>query len=99
MKMYTRIANQNSYSYIKRKRKDVKYIVIHFTANKGDTAKNNADYFATGNTRQVGAHFFVDKKGDIARSIRLNRTAWAVGGERYGDYKESGGAKYFTKCD
>ena len=60
--MYTRIANHNSYSYIKRKRKDVKYIVIHFTANKGDTAKNNADYFATGNTRQVGAHFFVDKK-------------------------------------
>ena len=98
MKMYTRIATQNRYSYIKRKRKDVKYIVIHFTANKGDTAKNNADYFATGNTRQVGAHFFVDKKGDIARSIRLNRTAWAVGGERYGDYKESGGAKYFTKC-
>ena len=56
--MYTRIANQNSYSYIKRKRKDVKYIVIHFTANKGDTAKNNADYFATGNTRQAGGPFF-----------------------------------------
>ncbi len=45
----------------KRSLKDIKYIVIHFTGNKGDTAKNNADFYATGNTREAGAHFFVDK--------------------------------------
>ena len=29
-----------------RGKEDICYLVIHFTANDGDTAKNNADYFA-----------------------------------------------------
>lgn len=29
----------------KRKRKTIKGIVIHYTGNKRDTAKNNCDYF------------------------------------------------------
>ena len=41
-------------------RNAVRFIVVHYTANKGDTAKNNADYFAR---EKVGAsaHFFVDE--------------------------------------
>ena len=61
MNMYKRLAKSISYNSKKRSRKDVKYIVIHYTGNTGDTAKNNADYYATGNTREAGAHFFVDK--------------------------------------
>ena len=38
---------------------NIQYIVIHYTGNKGDTAKNNADYFYGGN-RQASAHYFVD---------------------------------------
>ena len=64
MKINKKIAKKISYGG-KRNCKDIRYIVIHFTANKGDTAKNNADYFSTGNERMAGAHFFVDKKGDI----------------------------------
>ena len=45
--------------------------VIHFTGNKGDTAKNNADFYATGNTREAGAHFFVDKKSEIWESVPM----------------------------
>lgn len=62
----------------KRSLKDIKYIVIHFTGNKGDTAKNNADFYATGNTREAGAHFFVDKKSEIWESVPMEYTAWAV---------------------
>lgn len=79
----------------KRDLASVKYIVIHYTGNKGDTAENNAKYFATSNTRQAGAHYFMDKHGEIWGSIPLNRTAWAVGGL----YSSSNGAgSYYGKC-
>lgn len=74
---------------------DVKYIVIHYTGNKGDTAQNNAKYYANTNTRVAGAHFFVDKKGEIWRSIKIGRIAWSVGGF-FTAIK--GAARYYGKC-
>ena len=94
MKINKKIAKKISYGG-KRNCKDIRYIVIHFTANKGDTAKNNANYFATGNARMAGAHFFVDKKGEIWKSININRIAYAVGGK----YSLTDGAgAYYGKC-
>ena len=78
MEIKKRRAKSISYGS-KRSLKDIKYIVIHFTGNKGDTAKNNADFYATGNTREAGAHFFVDKKSEIWESVPMEYTAWAVG--------------------
>lgn len=79
----------------KRNLADIKYIVIHYTGNKGDKAENNAKYFANANSRQAGAHFFVDKQGEVWKSIDLNRTAWAVGGF----YSTANGASaYYDKC-
>ena len=37
-----------------------KYIVIHYTANDGDTAVNNGNYFKN-NAVKASAHYFVDK--------------------------------------
>lgn len=89
--------NAKSISYGgKRSLNNIKYIVIHYTGNKGDTALNNLDYFANGNTRQAGAHFFVDKAGKIGKSIAMSRTAWAVGGDHRSGRK--GEAAYFGKC-
>ena len=73
----------------------IKYIVIHYTGNKGDTARGNGLYFKNGNTRQAGAHWFVDQAGRIVLSIKMEKTAWSVGGlfeER------SGGGRYYQKC-
>lgn len=94
IKIHKRIAKPISFGG-KRSLEAIKYISIHYTGNKGDTAKNNADYFATGNTRQAGAHFYVDKKGEIWKSINMNRIAWSVGGF-YGN--GNGAGKYFRKC-
>lgn len=96
MKIRKKLAKSISYdAKKKRSRSSVKYIVIHYTGNKGDTAKANASYFATSNARQAGAHFFVDKKGDIYKSVNMNRTAWSVGGK----YSLSDGAgSYYGKC-
>ena len=95
MKMTTKYAKSIIYGN-KRPLSNIKYIVIHYTGNKGDTAQNNLDYFANGNTRQAGAHFFVDKKGNVGKSIPMSRTAWAVGGDHRSGRK--GEAAYFGKC-
>ncbi len=74
---YKRLAKSISYGK-SRELKDIDFIVVHFTANANDTAKNNVDYFATGNTRSAGAHYFVGRDG-VAESIPANFVAWAVG--------------------
>jgi N-acetylmuramoyl-L-alanine amidase CwlA len=95
MKMIKKNAKSISYGS-KRSLNNIKYIVIHYTGNKGDTALNNLDYFANGNTRQAGAHFFVDKAGKIGKSIAMSRIAWAVGGNHKSGRK--GEAAYYQKC-
>ncbi len=89
------LAKPISYAKEKRKRSTVRYIVIHWTGNDGDTAQGNANYFAKSNTREAGAHFFVGAKGAIYKSINMNRTAYSVGGF-FSDDKGAG--RYYTLC-
>lgn len=61
----------------------VRYIVVHYTANKGDTAKNNADYFAReALDRPSSAHYFVDEK-EVWQSVREWDTAYHCGANTY----------------
>lgn len=62
-------------------RASTKYIVVHYTSNQGDTAKNNADYFAR---EDVGAsaHFFVDEN-EIWSSVPEACVAWHCGAKTY----------------
>lgn len=84
------------WSYGKKRDKSVvEYIPIHYTGVKGDTAENNAKYFATSNKRAAGAHFFVDRKGKVIKSIAMNLTAWSVGGLYT---TKNGAGKYYKKC-
>lgn len=73
----------------------VRAIVLHYSGNNGDTAKNNAVYFRDSNTRSAGAHFFVDQKGEVYQSVKMDKIAWSVGGNRYSDYRQTGGARYY----
>lgn len=76
----------------------INYIVIHYTGNANDTARGNANYFATSNTRTAGAHYFVDDK-EVWQSVPDIYTAWSVGGGLYeNEVKTTGGGKYFNKC-
>lgn len=54
-----------------------KYIVIHYTGNKTDTAKANANYFRSEN-RGASAHYFVDKT-TVYQVVEDDDQAWAVG--------------------
>ena len=65
------------YNYSSRAGNSIKYIVLHYTGNKGDTAKNNGTYFCGGN-RNASAHYFVDDNG-IVQVVEEYNAAWAVG--------------------
>lgn len=69
----------------------IKYIVIHYTANKGDTALNNAKYFENVN-RNSSAHYFVDEN-EIYQIVEDNDISWHCGV----DYSK-GKAKYWNIC-
>lgn len=75
----------NPSNYRKGRGFPVHWIVLHFTANNGDTAKNNADYFANNANLRASAHYFVDPN-EIYQSVKDTDTAWHCGRERGGSY-------------
>lgn len=76
----------NSTNYKTGRTSDIKYIVIHYTANNGDTSKNNADYFANNRNLSASAHYFVDEK-EAWQSVKDTDTAYHCG--TTGAYKHS----------
>ena len=57
----------------------VEYLVLHYTANQGDTARGNLDFFAREVTR-TSAHYFVDRD-EVCQSVPEGAAAYHVGGK------------------
>lgn len=74
----------------------IRYIVIHYTGNDGDTALNNAKYYAS-NVVKTSAHYFVDEK-EVVQSVDDLHIAWAVGGNKYPSCAQTGGGTMYGKC-
>lgn len=91
---YIKCHTSNYNSISERAYGDVDYIVIHYTANRGDTAEDNGRYFHN-NVTGTSAHFFVDQAGNTVKSVPLNHTAWSVGGRKYPGTK---GGTFYSKC-
>ena len=73
----------NSGNYQKGRSKDIEYIVIHYTSNKGDTAQNNAVYFSRQKLNPpASANYFVDEN-EIWQSVLDTDTAWHCGAKTY----------------
>lgn len=60
----------------------VRYIVMHYTAGNGDTAKNNCDYYHRVGGLQASAHYFVDENS-VMQSVLEGNTAWHCGARAY----------------
>lgn len=75
----------NFRNYRKGREFPINWICLHFTANNGDTAQNNADYFAREGGLNASAHYFVDTER-IVQSVKDSDTAWHCGRERGGSY-------------
>ena len=85
------LANRINYGS-KRNTNNIKWLVIHYTANDGDSAKGNGNYFKN-NKPKASAHYFVDDNV-IVNSVPDNYTAYAVGGKKY----NNNGGKYYGIC-
>lgn len=75
----------NADNYRAGRTQPVRYIVMHYTANNGDTARNNCDYYHRVGGLWASAHYFVDEYGAM-QSVREGDTAWHCGaeaGQRY----------------
>ncbi len=88
----TNIASKSNYG-AERNPSKIKYIVIHFTANDGDTDEGNGNYFHN-NTVKASAHYFVDSDS-VTQSVPDNYVAWSVGGSKYADCASTGGGKLY----
>lgn len=91
-----RLSNKSNYGS-KRTLGKIKYIVIHYTANDGDSDEGNGNYFAN-NIVKASAHYFVD--GDsVTQSVPDDYVAWSVGGGKYSDCNKTGGGKLYGQCN
>lgn len=77
MEIKVKLARSDNFTAKVRRLADIAYIVVHYTGNRGDTAKNNADYFARERTG-TSAHFFVDER-EVWQSVQDNHAAWHCG--------------------
>ena len=60
----------------------IQYLVIHYTAGNGDTAKDNCQYFKKNPGLYASAHYFVDETG-WEQSVADADTAWHCGANTY----------------
>lgn len=75
----------------------IKYIVWHYTANDGDSDEANGLFFKNNKNRGASAHYFVDDDS-VTISVPDTYIAWSVGGNRYSNYKTTGGASLYKIC-
>lgn len=93
--MKKNLANPKNYGG-ERSTGNIKYIVIHYTGNDGDTDESNGKYFHN-NVVKASAHYFVDDDS-VTQSVPDNCVAWSVGGSKYSNCSQTGGGKYYKKC-
>ena len=80
MNIKTNLANKSNYGG-SRSTDSIKYIVVHYTGNDGDTDENNAKYFQN-NIVQASAHYFVDDDS-ITQTVPDDYVAWHCGAKTY----------------
>ena len=70
-------ARRGNYTPRQGQGREIRYIVVHYTANSGDTARHNLDYFAREVT-ETSAHYFVDSR-EVCQSVLDTDVAWHCG--------------------
>ena len=72
------LANKSNYGS-KRDISKIKYLVIHYTSNDGDSDESNGKYFVN-NVVKASSHYFVDDDS-VTQSVPDDYVAYAVGGK------------------
>lgn len=95
MKIKAILANKGNYGG-SRQAENIRYIVVHYTANDGDRAESNGRYFQN-RIVNASAHYFVDDN-EVVQSVPDLAVAWSVGGKKYPSCGTTGGGKWYGKC-
>lgn len=95
MEIKQALANKENYGK-QRAVSEIKYIVLHYTANDGDTDESNGKYFKN-HIVKASSHYFVDSDS-ITQSVPDDYVAYSVGGSKYNDCAKTGGGKLYGKA-
>ena len=76
--MKQNLARKENYGS-QRNTADIKYLVIHYTSNDGDSDESNGKYFAR-EVVKASAHYFVDDDS-VTQSVPDDYVAYSVGGK------------------
>ncbi len=71
------------------------YLILHFTANDGDTDEANGRYFKN-KVVKASANYIVDDDS-VTQSVPDNYIAYAVGGSKWNDCAKTGGGTMYKK--
>lgn len=86
-----------NHTSLKRSKKDIQWIVIHYVGALGD-AKANTDYYKSTNVG-ASADFWVGFAGDIWQgNDYYNYYSWHCGGGYQSDWTKNGGGEYYGQC-
>ena len=86
-----------NHTALKRSKKDIQYIVIHYVGALGD-AKANTDYYKSTNVG-ASADFWVGFAGDIWQgNDYYNYYSWHCGGSYQSTWRQNDGGKYYGVC-
>ena len=72
----------NSTNYQAGRAQRIQFIVVHYTAGDGDSARGNCVYFQRNPGLYASAHYFVDEAG-WEQSVADEDTAWHCGANTY----------------
>jgi len=72
-----------NHSIEKRKSKDIKFIVIHYT---GMQSELECIKRLTSNKSEVSTHFLINRKGNITKMVDENKIAWHAGKSKWKNF-------------
>jgi N-acetylmuramoyl-L-alanine amidase len=81
--MKIKICKSPNHSINKRKNKDIKFIVIHYT---GMQSERECIKKLTSNKSEVSAHYLINRKGNITRMVDENNIAWHAGKSKWKNF-------------
>ena len=93
MERKTHLADRSNYGSA-RKASQIKYLIIHYTANDGDSDEGNGNYFSNPLNPKSSAHYFVDDDS-CTQSVPDLYVAYSVGGSKWNDCAQTGGGTMY----
>ena len=81
--MIIKTLHSPNYSKKKRKYKDIKFIVIHYTGMQSKVASINR---LLSKRHKVSCHYLIDQKGIIIKMVEENKVAWHAGKSKWKNF-------------